>query len=267
MKKTLWILALAVGMLTFGANQGYATTPTANGTILDAFEWDNIDSGGGAYPFYLSVTDPNEGDNQFDNTDISRAVVLQELTSFSGDGNFMNDGIYILIEVYAPPPTLDFQPAPITGVPNIKMQGDLLGDRLTDGFNIFLRHYNTVADDGTIPDIDRVEICVGSVFTCTLLPLGAGVDLLVAGGAFGRGTVLEYFIPAGTFGTPPSPPGTPFPVSFVGTITYDNGAGGPLSSDDVVIGSIFIPEPASMMLLGTGLLSLLGFRRKKYGSK
>ena len=261
MKKSLLMLVLTMGMLSLGITQAHATLPTVDGSF-SAAEWDSLNSASIAYPYYLEVTDPNEADNAFDNTDISRAVVLQELTdgpNGSGDANYANDGIYILLQVYAPPPTLDWQSVGIggigiTGIPTITMQGDLLGDGLSDGFNIFLRHYNTDPTAGV--GVDKVEVCVGSsLCLANILPW---TDLVTAGGSFSRGSVLEYYIPSGTFGTPPSPPGTSFPSSFVGQLTYDNGLGGPNTSDDIVIGHVAVPEPSTMFLTVTGLLSLLG---------
>ncbi len=270
MKKTLLMLSLVAAVLFLGVSQGFALAPTIDGSF-NALEWDNVNAPNGtANPYYLTVNDPNEVDNAFDNTDISNAVVLQELTSFSGDGNTANDGIYILLQVYAPPPTLDWQSVGIggigiTGTPNITMQGDLLGDGLADGFNIFLRHYNTVPDQTPGNDVDRVEVCVGSAFSCLAQPLGNWTDLTTIGGTFARGNVMEYFIPSGSLGTPPSPPGTPFPASFIGQLTYDNGLGGPNTSDDIVIGQAsLVPEPSTMFLTVTGLLSMLGFGKFKF---
>ena len=270
MKKTLLMLSLVVVMLGLGVSQAYAVLPTVNGSIGGATEWDNVNAPAGtAYPYYLEAFDPNEADNAFDNTDIGHAVLLQELTSVSGDGDFSNDGIYLLIEVYAPPPTLDWQPpAPITGTPLIMLQGDLLGDGLSDPFNIFLRHFN-LNPDASVAAADRVEMCTGSAATCLSLPPGSWADLTTIPGtvgqfgSFSRGSVLEYYIPSGSGGTPPSPPGTPFPGSFIGTITYDNGLGGPNSSDDVVVGTL-IPEPSTMFLTVTGLLGLLRFGKFKF---
>ncbi len=260
MNKTLSILTLVVGMLVFGLSAAHAAVPVVDGVISPGTEWNNTGN-----PYYLEVFDVNEADNQIDNMDIKHAVVLQELTSFSGDGDFSNDGIYLLIEVYAPPPSLAYA----TGVgvvpttqPIIFMQGDLLGDGLSDGFNIFLRHYNTDPTTGLAAN-DSVGVCVGSLLTCS----GIGAvytDLTSAGGSHARGSVLEYFIPSGTFGTPPSPPGTPFPFTFIGSVTYDNGASGPNTSDDVVIGQLpLIPEPGTMFLMLSGLLGMFGIRFKK----
>ena len=71
--------------------------------------------------------------------------------------------------------------------------------------------------------------------------------------------VLEYFIPTGTFGTPIAP----FPGSFFGILTYDNGLGGPATSDDVVLGTL-IPEPSTMFMAISGLLGLAGFGKFKF---
>ena len=127
-----------------------------------------------------------------------------------------------------------------------------------------MRHYNTAADFGIVADVDRVEVCVGSAASCLVIPPGGWADLTTSGGVFARGSVLEYYIPAGTFGTPPSPPGTPFPFSFIGQLTYDNGLGGPNTSDDIVIGQLVIPEPSTMMLMITGLFGLAGFGKLKF---
>ena len=264
MKKTLLMLSLILGVLSLGISQAYAV-PVTDGT-LGAGEWANLNFSGGSYPYYLEVFDPNEPDNQFNNTDISHGILLQELSGgFGGTPATTDDGIYLLLEVYSPPPTLDFQSgAPVTGIPNITMQGDLLGDGLADPFNIFLRHYNTAADFGIAADVDRVEACVGSAASCLVIPPGGWLDLTSIGGTFGRGSVLEYYIPSGTLGTPPSPPGTPFPTSFIGTLTYDNGAGGLNSSDDVVMGQLAIPEPNTMFLMFTGILGLAGFAKFRF---
>ncbi len=273
MKKTLFMLSLVVVMLGLGMSQAYAVLPTVDGTF-NATEWDNVNfPNATAYPYYLDVLDPNEADNAFDNTDISRAVVLQELSSISGDLDTTNDGIYILLQVYAPPPTLDYQSIgvggiAISGIPNITMQGDLTGDGLNDLFNVFIRHYNTVADQTAGNDVDRVEVCVGSQFSCLSQPLGSWTDFATATGGlgvYGRGIgvtgAFEYFIPSGTLGTPTN---TPFPSSFVGQLTYDNGLGGPNTADDVVIGQLLIPEPSTIMLTVTGLLGMLGFGKFKF---
>ena len=264
MKKTLLMLSLVVVMLGWGVSRAYAV-PVTDG-VLGAGEWANLNFSAGPYPYYLEVFDPDEADNQIQNMDISHGVLLQELSgAFGGTPATTDDGIYLLLEVYGPPPSLAFATGAgvvPTAAPVIKMEGDLLGDGNADAFNIYLRHYNTLPVTGLAIN-DVVDVCVGSFATCN--SIGAiYLPLTGSGGSFGRGSVLEYYVPSGTFGTPPSPPGTPFPFSFKGTLTYDNGASGPNTSDDVVVGQLGIPEPSTLMLLGTSLLGLIGFGKFKF---
>jgi hypothetical protein len=265
--KILKTLMLVLAASTFGMGVAQADIPTIDGALTSPTEWDNdSDPGVGVtpYPFYRFESDPDEADNQIQNMDISGGTLLQELTSFSGDGDFSNDGFYIMLTVYAPPPSLAFATGvgiTVNSQPVITLQGDLLGDGFGDAFNVFIRHYNAFPATG-LPAADVVDVCVGSLATCN--SIGAVyVPLTALGGAFSRGTILEYFIKAGTLGTPPSPPGTPFPAVFIGSLTYDNGASGPATSDDVVLSLPrgVIPEPGTMFLVGTGILSLLGSRR------
>jgi len=276
MKKTLLILTMVVvGAITLGAGQALAVSvPPVTDGALGVGEWANINHSGSPYPYYLEVFDPNEADNIIDDMDMSHVVLLQEL-SFGSDGpagsaaddgtaGFGDDGVYLLIEVYAPPPSLAFATGPgvtATTAPVIMLQGDLLGDGLSDGFNIFIRHFNSLPGTGLVAN-DIVEVCVGSLATCGSIS-AVYTDLVGAGGSFGRGAVLEYFLPAGTFFTPPSPPGTPFPFNFIGTVTYDNGASGPNTSDDVVMGTL-IPEPGTMFLLGSSLLGMIGMGKVRF---
>jgi hypothetical protein len=284
MKKTLSVFALIAGLVAFGATSAFAlpTIASIDGTAA-AGEWDNLAFNGiSPLPYYLQVSDVDETNNSIQRMDISQATLLQVLSdpSFGGDGDGnadLNDGIYLRIDVYgAGGPQLGIASGlpqiVVTGAPQIELQGDLTGDGFGDIFNIFLRHYNTDAAGAALPASDKVEVCVGSFASC-IIGAGPWTDLTLAGGAHARGTVAEYFIPSGTFGTPPSPPGTAFPTSFVGQITYDNGAsdtcqqnGVPLpcgSADDVVVGSVFVPEPSTFALMGLGILGLLGFRRFK----
>jgi hypothetical protein len=250
--KKLSVFALLIGILALGVSNAYAV-PTIDGT-LTAGEWDNT----GFYPYYLQVSDPNEADNQFDNMDISNVVLLQELNAFSGDANAANDGVYLLIETYVTPPSLSLVPlgGGVIGAqqPTIRFSGDFLGDGFSDGFNIFIRHYNTDFAGAAAPGSDVVDFCVGSSASCT--GIGA-VYTAVPTSNFERGTVLEYFFPTGSAGTPAN---VPFPGSFSGFVTYDNGASGINTADDLVVGQVTaVPEPGTFFLLGAGLLSMLGF--------
>jgi hypothetical protein len=235
MKKALNIFALTLGLACFASASAYAV-PAVNGT-LGAGEWDNT-----GYNYYLQISDPNELGIP-DAYDIKSVTILQELEFGGfGDANAANDGIYILIETYADPSMVDALAG--SPRPTISMNGDFDGN-------------------GTI-DIEVVHsISAGLVqsveVTNFLVPVSG--DLVGAGGAFaatGPGiTVLEYFIPTGAFGTP----AFPFPQSFIGGITYDNGGNEP---DDSVSGSAaLVPEPSSMLLFGGALLGILGIRSRK----
>jgi hypothetical protein len=249
--KKLSMLMLFVGILALGVANAYAV-PTIDGTLA-ANEWDNT----GSYPYYLQVGDPNEADNQFNNMDIKNIVLLQELTAFSGDANTANDGVYLLIETYVNPPSLEQVPlgGGVIGSfqPVIRFQGDFNGDGFSDPFNIFIRNYNTDFAGAAAPANDVVDFCLGSSATCT--GLGASYTAIPTS-QFERGSVIEYFFPTGSVGTPAN---VPFPSSFFGAITYDNGAQGTNTADDLVVGQLSVPEPGTFFLLGAGLLSMLGF--------
>lgn len=253
MKKLMQLMFLMIGIVVLSASSAHAAVPLISGTLgdggLGAGEFLNdSDPGIGVtpYPYYLEVFDVNEsnGDpdlNIPDAYDIKRVVLLQELSSFSGDGDAANDGIYLLIETYAPHSLADLT----LGGPlaTIFLDGDFNGDGI---FDFSMVHTANAA--GT-----------GQAVTVTANIFGPTGSLTAAGGAFslaGNGsTFLEYFIPSSGFATP----AIPFPTVFKGQITYDNGAVNP---DDIVVGTL-IPEPSTMILLGLSLLGMAGSRFKK----
>ena len=241
MKKILSGLFLVAGIL-LASSKAYAL-PTIDGS-LGAGEWDNV-----GYPYYLEVFDVNEAAIP-DAYDIKHAILFQELTSFSGDADFTNDGVYLLIETYANAALADLDGAAPLGA-GIALSGDFNADGSFD----FFATLSAPADPfGGSPAAQKVSVT-------NLAVLLFNADLESNGGSFSRvdGTtsVIEFYFPAGKFGTPPSPPGTPFPHEFIGAITYDNSGAPP---DDIVVGQLApnVPEPNSMILLGTGFLSLLG---------
>lgn len=266
MKKTIIALALIIGLFAFGTQASAALVVNINGGI-DGNEWD---ANPATQAFYLRVIDPNESNANPnydipDAYDISRVTVLQELDAFGGDSDPTNDGVYLLIETYAAPSLADYvctgctppESSPGGDLPRITFDADW-GDATaafpmlntasptTDGTDIKMIHAPALADGS------------GQTVQITMNVFGVTGDIVPSGGQFAMGSVIEYFIPSGPFGTPPLPFGF-FP--FKGTITYDNGSQPP---DDIAVGvATVIPEPGSMFLFGSALLGLFGIRFKK----
>lgn len=272
MKKTFSFLALLAGVALLSTSNAYAVVPQIDGSSSSfGTEWTNNSGGGTPYPYYLEVFDINEmlGNNPSgevpDAYDIRRAVLLQELSSFSGDGDTSNDGVYLLIEVYATHPSLVDNDGLTPTPAGVSLSGDFDGD---GSFEFFAEHR---------PSGNIIQQMSGQNQKVTINNLAAAVfdaDLVASGGAFSivNGdktgttcapafapcvpiTAIEYFFPAGAFGTPLN---TPFPTSFVGAITYDNAG---QFADDITVGQVtptLIPEPSSMLLVGGALLSMLG---------
>lgn len=230
MKKTLIVLALVLGVVAFAPAQAFAL-PVIDGAISPAGEWDNT-----GYQYYLKVNDTQEIGIP-DQYNISSATLLQEWHPVQQ----ATDGIYLLIETFGTPSLVDQD----SGDPmaSISLNADFNADGNID---LIIRHD---ADLGT--DRLRWRRPPGSI-------TGPATDFAIFGAEgvnFKRGSVLEYFIPSTTGGTPHAP----FPGNFIGTIVYDNGGDSP---DDRVVGTL-IPEPSTMFLFGSSLLGLLGVRFKK----
>jgi hypothetical protein len=233
MTKQIKMLVVLVGLLALGVSSAYAV-PTIDGSLA-ANEWDNT-----GYQYYLDVTDVNEA--AITNTyDIKHAVLFQEYNGLALPD--ADDGIYLLIETYATPPSLTDAGA---GSPpaSISMNADFNGDGFVD---LVITHQIELG-----AEVLKWHRPAGSILGAETLPVNFGVE----GTNFKRGTVLEYFIPSTTGGSPHAP----FPLSFIGTVVYDNGGDEP---DDRITGSLVaVPEPGTFFLLGAGLLSMLGFGKK-----
>jgi hypothetical protein len=236
MIKSIKTLALVAGVLMLGVANAYAL-PAIDGAISPATEWDNA-----GYTYYLDVTDVNEAGIS-DVYDIKRVVLFQEYNGLALPD--ADDGIYILIETYGTPPSLVDAGG---GEPpaSISMNADFNGDGLVDLTIIHKAEFG--------PETLSFKRPLGSIF-------GPAAETFFGteGLNFKKGSVLEYFIPSQTGGTPH----IPFPSTFIGTVVYDNGGD---EADDRITGTnTLVPEPGTMFLLGSGLLSMLGFGR--FGKK
>jgi hypothetical protein len=253
--RTLRFGIFITGLFLLKMTATYAV-PTINGTA-SAGEWTNSGS-----PYFLQMADPDEALIPQD-WDISNVVFMQELDAFGGDGNPANDGMYLLIETYGNA-TLRDHDAPRTVPPfaTVNMSGDFNADGNND---IFVTHFGG-NPQGTAQSVLVANPAAGIPYPGT--SIGSGCNPGGGCGTFAEGSALEYFLPAGAYGTPPN---QPFPLSFVGTVIYDNG-GEP--SDDIVVGrlavvpppppTVLIPEVSSstFILLGFGLMGIWKWTRK-----
>jgi len=263
MKKTLLMLSLVLGVLSFGVSKAYAVPPPViDGLISPSTEWDN----NAAYAYYLNVSDPNEV-GVTDTYDIKTAVVLQDIS----DGDAAKHGVYFMLTTYATPPSL----VDVDGIStraSLALFADFNGDGVPSNAvgpfppDVQLYVTNINPAPGTDPTVnDRVYVCFGAAGSCdasngTLIwDAGAATGSAPAGFQYARGAdAVEMFLKTGTFGTPAN---VAFPFTFSGTATYDDGTVHP---DDIVTGRLTaIPEPNTMILMISGLFSFLGFAKFK----
>ena len=262
MKKTLLMLSLVVLMLGLGMSQAHAVVPTIDGLLgagADISEWNNT-----GYAYYLRADDANEI-GITDTYDIKTAILLQDLADLDAD----NHGVYFMLTTWATPPSLvDVDHTAVRA--SLALFGDFNGNGVTDDpsfpFPADLQFYITNIDaTGDPVGKDRVFFCSGAVGSCdanngTLIwDLGAPTGSAPAGFDYARGAdAIEMFFRTGTFGTPED---VPFPQTFRGCATYDDGSTNP---DDSVCGTTAIPEPNTILLMASGLLSLLGVSKLKF---
>jgi hypothetical protein len=289
MKKLISMLFLVAVFALFGSVSAFAVPAIDGNPATVAGEWlndsDLVTPGLQPYSYYLDVIDPDESDNMIQEMDISHVVLIQQYTPYKDttNGDLANsdntkDGIYLLIETFNAPSLqyADLIPYSVgrEEKPRILMSADFFNNGLDDSFNLFIRTYNSSPTTNDPAD-DKTQFCFGTFDNCDQ-QTGAWTDLVgynppnpllppvppLTGHDFGgvgavtRGSVIEYFIPSGTGGVPHEP----FPGSFVGYITYDNGASGTSTADDLVVGTL-IPEPASMFLMLSGLVGLAAKRK------
>jgi len=264
MKKTLFMLSLILGVLSLGVSQAYAVPPPLiDGLISPVTEWDN----NVAYSYYLKIDDPNEP-LITDTYDIKTAVLLQDLSDLDPSKH----GVYFMLTTWATPPSLvDVDQTAVRA--SLALFGDFNGDGTANSVfpfppdvQIYITNINSGSPASDPVGADKVYVCFGPAGSCdaingTLIwdagaPQGFAIG---AGFQYARSTdAIEMFLKTGTFGTPAN---VPFPQTFRGCASYDDGSTNP---DDVACGSNAIPEPNTMILMASGLFSLLGFAKFKF---
>jgi len=271
MKKLISVLFLVAAFAVCGSAHVFAAVPVIDGAISPAGEWANSNSSSGLLPYYLDIVSPPAPNDWVTSMTISHVVLLQELTSNDPTVAFGDQGMYLLIETYAKPQLTYPTPAQYPSIPGmtadlnppgVQMTGDFTGLGLNTGTNIFISSYNGnpfgAVDN---PANDVTKVCVGTQSFCNQrINPGNWTVLTSLGGQYARNGVLEYFFPSSILG---SLGYTPFPTSFIGAITYDNGVsstGGVGSGDDTVTGTL-APEPSTMFLVIAGLLGLVSKKR------
>lgn len=283
---TIDSLALANNTELFITNRFDLTTNslTSNGAVAVIFD-SNLDvkgslaNSGSGFPFFFDVGQGsmvNVG-RDFNNTGlISNAGVITAANYVQNGNNAsmdlggimnvadatVNSGFFRIFgggslhgNLEARGTVVDLQRATIDG--NVQMNGGLLEPRTVHGFVTVVGNLTTTSSSTYSPEIFHNNIPVTVFGDATL---AGTADLHFCCGGFHNGErldIMTYQAETGQFST----------VELFGllrgqtaTLEY-----GPTDLEAVIVGNGIIPEPASLLLMGTGILTLAYCARHRFG--
>jgi len=178
----------------------------------------------------VNVADPNEAG-------IPESYDVRRMAMFLENSGGTSDGLYILFELYGTP-TLDPLPELGSDDPFYRVLLDLNRDGIENGDDRRIR----LEKIGGVPTVQVKDS------TLAILP-DTGTDAVLD-------SVVEIFVPKDMFAY--------FPISPFDTFARLDNGGEPADDRIPDFGQTStIPEPASLMLFGTGLASLTAFRRRR----